>query len=142
MFPYERNRDDMEPKAWVAGARYKGAEKAYPLDRVPAGDWMEDTIGERAVMFRHDADAGLFELRDADGEEIPVVHVYWFAWQAFFTLKRKFSKRAGPARDPKLNPTITCGSISGNPLFQGADQFAQKRGVAGQGAALTQRLLG
>jgi hypothetical protein len=36
------------------------------------------------VTLRYTAATGLFEINDADGDPIPVVHVFWFAWQAFY----------------------------------------------------------
>ncbi len=86
MFPYERNRRerDLSVKDWVAGVRHGGAEKAYPLDTVPTGKWVDDTIGGEAVRFHYDKDASLFRIRDAEGGDLPIVHVFWFAWQAFY----------------------------------------------------------
>ncbi|MFU8848342.1 MAG: DUF3179 domain-containing protein [Opitutales bacterium] len=84
MFPYERNRSDLEPKVWVAGVRHSGAEKAYPLEQLPSGKWLKDTIGEASVTLRYTAENGHFEIRDAQGKVLPAVHVFWFAWQAFY----------------------------------------------------------
>ncbi len=84
MFSYERNRDDIEPKELVVGVRHEGAEKAYWIEGIPHNKPVEDTIGGAPVAFHYDADSGLFEIHDAEGNPIPVVHSYWFAWQAFY----------------------------------------------------------
>lgn len=83
MFPYERNNDRLEAKKWVVGVEYKGNAKAYPLDELPANKTVEDTIGDATVTFTYDPDAKNFNIRDADGNEIPAVQAFWFAWQAF-----------------------------------------------------------
>lgn len=84
MFPYRQHRGDLQPKAWVAGVQHHGAEKAYPLDALPAGTTIEDTIAGHPVTIHYDPESGHFTIRDADGEPIPSVHVFWFAWQAFY----------------------------------------------------------
>jgi hypothetical protein len=33
---------------------------------------------------RYAPDVASFEARTADGKVIPVVHAFWFAWQAFY----------------------------------------------------------
>lgn len=97
MFPYERNRRerDLSVKDWVAGARHGGAAKAYPLDAVPTGKWVDDTIGGEAVRFHYDKDASLFRIRDTEGGDLPIVHVFWFAWQAFYPETEVWRKTDG-----------------------------------------------
>lgn len=83
MFPYEQNRDELEPKVWVAGIRVNGVAKAYPIESMPSGTWIDDRIGGTNIRVRYSADNKQFEARTNDGENIPVVHAFWFAWQAF-----------------------------------------------------------
>lgn len=84
MFPYERNRDELEPKQWVAGIRVNGQAKAYHLEDMPKSKWIDDKVGGTAIRVRYDPKDASFEARTAEGKSIPVVHVFWFAWQAFY----------------------------------------------------------
>lgn len=84
MFPVRENRHDLPAKDWVAGVRHAEAEKAYPLAQLPSGEWLSDTIGGAPVTLRYTEASGHFEINDAEGNPIPVVHVFWFAWQAFY----------------------------------------------------------
>ncbi len=84
MFPYERNRDELEPKAWVAGIRIDGTAKAYPIDSMPSGEWIDDRVGVTDIRVRYSKEEERFEARTSGGEKVPVVHAFWFAWQAFY----------------------------------------------------------
>lgn len=84
MFPYERNRDDLEPKAWVAGIRVGGAAKAYAIESMPADTWIDDQVGAVELRVRYAPGQERFTAETALGEPIPVVHAFWFAWQAFY----------------------------------------------------------
>lgn len=84
MFPYQQNRDELNPKTWVAGVLVDGMAKAYPVQEVPADQWVKDQVGEIPVRFRYQPESGLFELENEAGESLPVVNAYWFAWQAFY----------------------------------------------------------
>jgi len=83
MFPYERNRDELQPKQWVAGIRVNGRAKAYRLESMPANEWIDDQVGGTAIRVRYNPEDETFEAVTSDGEAIPVVHAFWFAWQAF-----------------------------------------------------------
>lgn len=84
MFPYERNRDELEPKTWVAGIRIDGTAKAYPIESMTSGRWIDDRIGVTDIRVRYSKEEERFEARTSGGEKIPVVHAFWFAWQAFY----------------------------------------------------------
>jgi hypothetical protein len=84
MFPYERNRDELEPKEWVAGIRLNGQAKAYHIESLPKNQWVDDQVGNTIVRIRYSPKTESFEATAADGEAVPVVHAFWFAWQAFY----------------------------------------------------------
>ena len=84
MFPYREHRDDHEPKTWVVGVRTDDAQKAFPLEEIPTNEWIEDQIGEEPIRFRYQPERDFFQAQRMDGEDLPVVHVFWFAWQAFY----------------------------------------------------------
>lgn len=83
-FPYRDHRDDLETKEWVAGAIVAGAPKAYPLDAMPDGEVIRDTVGGEIVRVRFATDEDLITIEKEDGTPVPVVRAYWFAWQAFY----------------------------------------------------------
>ena len=85
LFPYERNSDELKPKEWVAGIRVGGIAKAYPIDAMPPDQWVDDRIGDTAIRVRYSQASERFEAETASGASIPVVHAYWFAWQAFYS---------------------------------------------------------
>jgi hypothetical protein len=84
MFPYEGNRDELEPKTWVAGIRINGVAKAYPIESMPSSKWIDDRVGETDIRVRYSEKSEHFEAQKTGGEKIPVVHAFWFAWQAFY----------------------------------------------------------
>ena len=84
MFPYEQNRDELEPKTWVAGIRVNGVAKAYPIESMPGNKWIADRLGETDIRLRYSKDNQRFEAQTPQGNPIPVVHAFWFAWQAFY----------------------------------------------------------
>ncbi|MCH8474975.1 MAG: DUF3179 domain-containing protein [Opitutales bacterium] len=84
MFPYRENRDDKEPKTWVVGVQGENAQKAYPLEDLPSNQWTEDRIGDQEVRFHYDPNSDYFQIQEKAGGDLPAVHVFWFAWQAFY----------------------------------------------------------
>jgi len=84
MFPYSGKRRELPPKAWVAGVLLKGQAKAYPLETMPTGVWLEDQIDNESVSVRYDSIESHFSIKNASGKPLPNVQVYWFAWQAFY----------------------------------------------------------
>lgn len=84
LFSYDRQRTDLAPKRWVGGVHHAGAAKAYPLAALPSRVWLQDTIGGAPVAVFYDGASGLLEVSDDEGNPLPVVHAFWFAWQAFY----------------------------------------------------------
>lgn len=84
LFPVPKNRGELKTKEWVAGVVVDGVAKAYPISRLDAGEF-PDTIGRRPVHVHYDDAAGYVQIIDAvNGDDIPSVQAYWFAWQAFY----------------------------------------------------------
>ena len=84
MFPFRDHRDDLLTKEWVAGLIVNGQAKAYPLDGFPADRAVEDEVAGVGLVLNYDRDADRFTAETDDGESVPVVRAYWFAWQAFY----------------------------------------------------------
>lgn len=84
MFPYAQNRDELKPKDWVAGIRLHDQSKAYHLETMPKNEWVTDRLGDTEIRIRYMPESGIFESITSEGHAIPVVHAFWFAWQAFY----------------------------------------------------------
>jgi hypothetical protein len=70
------------PKARVFGLDLGlGAVKAYPLDALPVGPAVMDTLAGRAAKV-HRADSLSAYALDAAGRQLPGVTAFWFAWYA------------------------------------------------------------
>ena len=83
MFPVSGNRDDFSPKTWVAGVIVNSQAHAFELAQLGERGGWEGRIGGREVSVSHKDEA--VEVTDvANGETIPHVLAYWFAWQAFY----------------------------------------------------------
>ncbi len=84
-YPVAHGDDRLAPQTQVLGLEVNGASKAYPvsaLRHAPAR--FSDTVGGATLQItNHPPGAGLI-VRDAEGTEIPVQSLYWFAWAAFF----------------------------------------------------------
>jgi hypothetical protein len=72
------------PKQRVLGLTIGDQARAYPiteLDKVETP--LTERIGDRSVTIHYDAEALAAEARDENGELLPGVLAYWFAWYAF-----------------------------------------------------------
>lgn len=84
MFPVNRQRKDLPTKANVAGVVLAGVARAYPYDRLPDGQTVEDKVGETSVRIHFDRASRQFSITDSLGNPLPYAPAYWFAWQAFY----------------------------------------------------------
>lgn len=87
LFPFDRNRDDLDNKTWVVGVRIGDAATAYALETLAQaeGNAVSDSVGgvPLRITYRPNADE-VVVVRADNGEEVPGVRAYWFAWQAFY----------------------------------------------------------
>lgn len=83
MFPVNSNRTDLPTKAWIAGVVVNGVARAYPRDRLPDGQVVEDTVGGTLLRIRYDRASHEVTVTDGAGAPVPHTPAYWFAWQAF-----------------------------------------------------------
>lgn len=85
MFPVPSHRTELPKKDWVAGIVVDGVAKAYPIRLLPANETMRDNLNDTEIDILYDPSSRQVNVRrHADGEALPVVKVYWFAWQAFY----------------------------------------------------------
>lgn len=84
MFPVPHTRKELPNKAWVIGIVIDGKAKAYPISDLPTYNAIEDKVGSKQVVVRYDAEKRYPQIASPEGEQIPSVMVFWFAWQAFY----------------------------------------------------------
>lgn len=84
MFPLRFNNRRFHPKESVIGVELDGRFKAYPFSELERTQTpFTDRIGERSVRVEYDAAHRSGRVFDADGQEIPSLIGFWFAWYAF-----------------------------------------------------------
>jgi len=84
MFPVPKTRTEFPNKTWVLGVIVNGKAKAYPVEKLPDGKAVEDKLGGEPVSITFHHAERRPEVRDAKGQPLPAVMVFWFAWQAFY----------------------------------------------------------
>ena len=84
MFPVPNNRDDLSNKTWVLGVIIDGIAKAYDVSKLPNNIEIKDKIGNTNIIIKYNEDKKNPKITTVEGEDIPSVLVYWFAWQAFY----------------------------------------------------------
>jgi hypothetical protein len=84
LFPLANVDRRYHPKEQVIGLELDGRFKAYPfleLSKTPGP--IQDRVGNRRVEIRYDAEHRTGKVLDINGDEIPTVIAFWFAWSAF-----------------------------------------------------------
>jgi hypothetical protein len=85
MFPVSQHRSELPDKEWVIGVIAGGVASAYPLRELPQDGQILDVVNGRQIELRYHSDSRMAEVRWCkSGDILPVVKVYWFAWQAFY----------------------------------------------------------
>lgn len=85
LFPFDIHRDDLGTKERVIGLREGDSQRCWPLERMRKRGQLYDAIGSRPINVVYDATTGDVVVSDlTTGEVLPVVSVFWFAWQAFY----------------------------------------------------------
>jgi hypothetical protein len=84
-FPVSARSSRYHPKEEVLGLKLDGHVKVYPfteLARVGSAT-IDDRIGDQPIRISFDADQRSAVARDLEGNELPGVTSFWFAWYAF-----------------------------------------------------------
>ncbi|MCV6609270.1 MAG: DUF3179 domain-containing protein [Amphritea sp.] len=85
-FPVEFMSQAYHPKERVIGVELKGVARAYPFSELARrGEQGEfnDTLAGTELRIVYDAVARDAQVYLADGQSLPVVNLFWFAWYAF-----------------------------------------------------------
>ena len=71
-------------KAWVLGLELDGQARAYPFDELKKGPRkFEDEFRGHRIQVEYDHKNRTARIIDQEGQEIPTLTAYWFAWYAF-----------------------------------------------------------
>ena len=86
MFPVPQTRTELDNKTWVAGLLVDGMAAAFSIPALAEapGNSAEIELSGTKVTARYSPDTREIIATDAKGNRLPVVQVYWFAWQAFY----------------------------------------------------------
>lgn len=83
MFPVPQTRRELPNKEKVIGVIFGNEAKAYPLARLPA-QAITDTVGGQQIKVHYEADKQAVRITNTNGDLLPSVVAFWFAWQAFY----------------------------------------------------------
>ena len=85
MFPVKNRSRDYRNKERVLGIKIGDVQKAYPFKelRKHGLSSFTDSVGDNTVTIEWLKKDRYARAIDSNGEEIPTVIVYWFAWYAF-----------------------------------------------------------
>lgn len=83
-FPVPAQDDRYHPKEPVLGVEVDGEFKAYPFVELgkTAGE-VHDTLSGRSIIVSYDRRNHAATARFVNGERLPAVTAFWFAWYAF-----------------------------------------------------------
>lgn len=98
MFPVRFRIEGMHPKTPVLGIRFGDAARAYPFPSFPESGrfQLEDRLAGTPITLHIDANAQTGRVFDVDGEEIPSLIAYWFAWFTFHPETERYTGDPAP----------------------------------------------
>lgn len=85
LFPVTGRSPRYQAKEPVIGVEIGGKFKAYPFVELAKakGGRVTDSLGGKTLTLRFDSEHRTGSVVDAQGQEIPSIIAYWFAWYAF-----------------------------------------------------------
>lgn len=92
MFPVTKTSKRYHPKEQVLGIEINGRFKAYPfVELEKTNGAFTDTVNGRQLLIRYNSEHRTGTILDQQGNELPGVTTYWFAWYAFHPETEVFS---------------------------------------------------
>lgn len=84
-FPVSKHDQRYSSKTWVLGLESNGVSKVWPFPELAkTRGTIVDTFAGQPVEIRFDAAQETASAYDADGNLLPAVRAYWFAWYGFY----------------------------------------------------------
>ncbi len=84
-FPVSAQNNEFHPKEMVIGINIDGKSKAYPFSELEktGKKSIKDKLNGKNLEIRYDAKSKSAEIFDAEGNVLPGITNFWFAWFAF-----------------------------------------------------------
>lgn len=83
-FPVRERDQRFHSKEWVLGLEIDGRFKAYPFVELDKSNGpIRDTLGGKNILVRYDRRYRTAVATDENGDLLPTITAYWFAWYAF-----------------------------------------------------------
>ena len=85
MFPVANESDEYRNKTLVLGVTLNGHSMGYPFTELEeyGQEQFDDSIGDSTITLEWFQSEDFARILDENGEELPSVIAYWFAWYAF-----------------------------------------------------------
>lgn len=84
-FPVSKSGQRYSSKTWVLGLESNGVSKVWPFPELAkTRGTIVDTFAGQPVEIQYDAAQETASAHDADGNLLPAVRAYWFAWYGFY----------------------------------------------------------
>ncbi|PIQ90015.1 MAG: hypothetical protein COV72_00085 [Candidatus Omnitrophica bacterium CG11_big_fil_rev_8_21_14_0_20_42_13] len=84
-FPVDHRDNRLPVKEWVVGVVINGQPKAYSFGRLTKEKAaVEDVIADKEITVYFDKNNESAVVKDNNGNVIPSVQAYWFAWKVFY----------------------------------------------------------
>lgn len=85
LFPVEERDRRYHPKELVIGLEENGQARVWPFAELRETDGiLEDDFFGKPVLVRYDDEFQAAAVFDEQGEQLPAVTAFWFAWFAFY----------------------------------------------------------
>lgn len=85
LFPVPLRRSELPKKSWVLGVFIGNSAKAYPIELLPSGQVISDSLNGFGIQLSYDAASRQGRVTYSGSDlSAPSVQAYWFAWQAFY----------------------------------------------------------
>jgi hypothetical protein len=85
LFPVSKSDARYTAKTWVLGLESDGLSKAWPFPELAKTDGnIVDTFAGQQIEIRFDSSQQTASAHDMDGNLLPAVRAFWFAWYGFY----------------------------------------------------------
>lgn len=83
-FPVKSQDDSRHPKSLIIGIEINGQFKAYPFSELEQSKTkIADTFSGQELMVHYSKQHQSARITDKQGNELPTITTFWFAWHAF-----------------------------------------------------------
>ena len=103
-FPVQAQDDRFHPKETVLGVELDGQFKAYPFSELEkSAARMQDSLAGRKIVVQYDPENRSATAAHVNGNKLPAVTAFWFAWYAFQPDTDVYTVQTAPTRQNSRN---------------------------------------